>query len=1370
MSDAPTTDAPGRPRPRRPGSGLRGLAILALGAVAAVLALFAAAALLLDTGPGRRFVAGEIARQRLDNGLRVRIGRIDGSIYGRMTLRDVTVSDLQGPFVRAPALTVDWRPLPLLVSKHLVFEELSAQTIDLLRQPALKATVPKPNQPLLPQVSITVRRLRVGTLTLEPAVDGKLRRMTFAGSADLTHRRARLELAAQALQTSAQAGGDRLAIRLDAAPDQDRLLLDAHAYGPADGVIAGLVHAQAPLSLDLAGRGTWRAWRGRLDARVGAQSLVAAELSEASGVYRARGRAAPGLLAKGLLVRLSDPWVAFDLTGSMTKRVVQLKGGLTSPQAALTLAGGVNLADNSFRKMLVRVRLAQPKALAPGLTGVDVAANLALDGPMARPRVDYDLAARSLGFGGDALEAPKANGRVQLGTGSRLQLQVHATAARLSTPKLAAELVTGIRLDGQLSGSWTGSAKGRIDLRSSGLSFAADISGSTLTNRYEATGKGRLEAAAVRAFGLEGVLGGPADVSADLVRAPGVAVQVKSLQLTSPEIRLTQASGELRADGGLVVQAEADTTRYGPVALTAGGTLKSPTAHLTAAHPVIGIPLTNLDAMVSRPGPAWQVVASAGTGYGALAADFDLTLAPAETDVDIHKASLGGLDVAGRLARGPEGPFAGQLALQGDGLTGQLHLSADGALQQVDVEARADKARLPFKPAVTVASGEINGRVVLAPGEPAITAHADLTGVRQGGLELAAAKADVQLRGGSGHATLSAKGTRAQPFDLVSTVTISPAAFAVDAKGTANRLAFHLLQPARVVKAGEAWRLEPATLVLPSGRIDASGSFGRGLGLSLRLQQVDLSMSQSIAPSLGLSGMATGDVDIALPAGGGEPQGRAQLQLTGLTRSGLTTVSEPVDVNLIGSLAGQGADLDAVVRRRGVVIGRLQTRLIPAAAGPSWIARLRAGTISGGVRFDGPSEALWALSGLSGQEISGPIAIGADVSGRVNAPQMRGVIRANDLRYDNTRYGTRIESLAIQGSFAGTRLQLDSLKGKAGAGTISGSGYVDLSLADGLPVDLKLTLDKAQLARGSDLSAALSGKVEVTNSRQSGGLVSGDLAVNNARYQVARRGAEETLELQGVHLKGQPLEEETSESHVLSFSRWKLDVRIRADNQIFVEGMGLDSEWRADLRINGDLHRPVLVGDITAIRGNYNFGGRQLQLTDGLIHLNGSSPPNPTLAIDASSSVNDVTATINVAGTAQEPQITFTSTPALPQDEVLARLLFGASTPQLSPLQAVQLAASLNALRGARGLDPLGKLSQAIGVQNLAFTSGVNGQGAGIGVGKYISRRIYVLVTTDTRGFAATQVQVALTKTLNLLSQVSSMGTSNLSLQYSHRY
>jgi translocation and assembly module TamB len=1376
MTDVPDIDAPETPRPpppprRPPPWRLLGRVGLWIAEVVGVIVAFAIVAiLLLNTSSGRRLIVDEIGRHRLPNGLALQVGRIDGSIYGRMVLRDVTVSDLRGPFLRTPALTLDWRPLALL-SKHVDLNELSADSIDLLRRPVLKAgPPPKPGQPVLPSISITLSRLRIGTFTLEPPVIGSLRRLTLAGSADLVHRRARVDLDAQALRVDGQAGGDRLLVKLDAEPDRNRLFLEAHANGPADGIIAGLARVRAPISLDLGGRGTWRLWRGRVDARVGPRLLLGADLAEASGVYSARGQAAPGLLMKGLVAAMADPSAAFDVTGSVAKKVLSLQGRFVSPQASVALNGGVGLADSTLRKMQARVELTRPQALSPRLTGEGVVANLVLNGPFARPAVDYVLAARRLGIAGDVLEAVNAKGRVQLGAGSRLQLEVHGAAARLSAPGKPGSLVTDIRLDGKVAGVWTGAVTGRIDLRSSAVNLTADVSGSTRSNRYAATATGRLETPGVRALGLESVLGGPASFQAALATAPGVTVQVQSLQLTSPGLKVTRAEGVLRADGGLSLQAEADSTAYGPLTLTAGGSLKSPNARLIAAHPNIGIQLTNLDAQLTRPGPAYRIVATAGTPYGPFAADLALTLG-AQLAVDIQRASVDGLVLAGHLVRTPEGPFSGALTLTGEGLNGQARLSPQGAIQEADLVLRAHRARLPLNPALTIGGGIITGHAVLTPGTPSITARAELVDVGQGSVQLATARLNLDYRNGVGRAALLARGAGEAPFDLASTASMTPTAIRIDIHGSANRIAFHLQRPAEIVKVADGWRLEPASLMLPSGRLDASGSFGRGYRLSLRLEQVDLGMSQGFAPQLGLGGTASGSVDLTAGEGSAMPEGRAVLQFTGVTRSGLVTVSEPVDMNVLASLGASGADFGAVLRRRGAVIGRLQARLTPAATGQSWMARLQAGTVSGGIRYDGPAEALWAVSGVSGQEIAGPIAIGADVSGRLDAPELRGIIRANDLRYQNTKYGTRFDNLAIQGTFSGTRLELVTLSGKAGSGTLQGSGYVDLSLANGLPVDLKLALDRAQLARSSDLSAALTGNIRVTNSRRSGGLISGDLRVNNARYAVERQASTEVVELQGVRRKGQPLEAEEAENPVLPASHWKLDVRVRADNQILVSGMGLNSEWRADLRISGDLHHPVVVGDVTSIRGTYAFGGRQLELTDGVIHLDGESPPNPTLAITASATVNDVTATINVAGTARDPQITFTSSPSLPQDEVLSRLLFGASTPQLSPLQAVQLAASLNALRGrGGGMNPLGKLGQAVGVQNLTFTAGAGNQGAGVGVGKYIGNRIYVQVSTDTKGLAVTQIQIALTRALSLLSQVSSLGTSNLSLRYSHRY
>ncbi|MBE7218027.1 MAG: translocation/assembly module TamB, partial [Caulobacteraceae bacterium] len=704
---------------------------------------------------------------------------------------------------------------------------------------------------------------------------------------------------------------------------------------------------------------------------------------------------------------------------------------------------------------------------------------------------------------------------------------------------------------------------------------------------------------------------------------------------------------------------------------------------------------------------------------------------------------------------------------------------------RVDVNLRAADARLPLQPPLTIARGTITATALLYPGAPQVTARAQLSGVRRGDLLVADARLAADLRGGNGRVTLSASGRSGVPFAVAADVGIAPDLYRVGLQGTVNKIPLRLAQPAVIRKVGTDFVLAPTTLLLQSGRVDLSGRFGRTQALQARLQGLDLSLVQAFAPSLAINGVASGVVDATLPPGGATPVVRANLQVARFTRSGLTTVSEPVDLALLATLNPGGAEAHAIVRRRGAVVGRVQARLAPIPAGGApWFKRIASAPVSGGVRYDGPSEVLWALTGVSGQELTGPIAIGADVSGRLERPRITGVIRADALRYENATTGTVLDHIAIDGRFLDTRLQLDKLTANAGRGSLSGSGYADLSAANGFPIDLRFTLKNAQLARSDDISATASGSLAVTNSAAMGALVTGDITVDQARYAIARQGAAQVVDLEGVHRKG---DRKSVAAEALAAdakaggkaaasgppSVWKLNVKVHAPAHIFVTGMGLEAEWSSDLTVTGDAAHPTVVGDIKLVRGTFSFAGRQLTLSNGTIHLNGSSPPDPELDLAASTTVEGVTATINIGGTAQHPQITFSSQPVLPQDEVLSRLLFGSSVTQLSPLQAVQLAAALNSLRGGGGgLNPLGKLRAAAGLDRLNFYGAdkTSGRGPSVGAGKYISSNIYVEVTTDARGYTATQIEIGLTKTLRLLSQVGSFGGSNLKLRYSRDY
>src|SRR5262249_49096857 len=125
-----------------------------------------------------------------------------------------------------------------------------------------------------------------------------------------------------------------------------------------------------------------------------------------------------------------------------------------------------------------------------------------------------------------------------------------------------------------------------------------------------------------------------------------------------------------------------------------------------------------------------------------------------------------------------------------------------------------------------------------------------------------------------------------------------------------------------------------------------------------------------------------------------------------------------------------------------------------------------------------------------------------------------------------------------------------------------------------------------------------------------------------------------------------------------------------------------------------------------------------------------------------------------------------TSTPSLPQDEILARLLFGESASQLTALQLAQTGAALATLSGigggGGGLNPLTKIQKALGLDRLSVGSAPNTtgnpnaqtSGATISAGRYVSNRVFVAGRQTTTGNTQIEVDVDLTRHLKLQARL----------------
>ena len=221
-----------------------------------------------------------------------------------------------------------------------------------------------------------------------------------------------------------------------------------------------------------------------------------------------------------------------------------------------------------------------------------------------------------------------------------------------------------------------------------------------------------------------------------------------------------------------------------------------------------------------------------------------------------------------------------------------------------------------------------------------------------------------------------------------------------------------------------------------------------------------------------------------------------------------------------------------------------------------------------------------------------------------------------------------------------------------------------------------------------------------------------------------------------------------------------------------MQGRGLNAELGGDLHIGGTTATPRVAGGFELIRGTFALASTQLTFTKGTMGFNGAGLKNkidPTLDFTAQTTVADATTTLHVTGLADSPQFDLSSSPPLPQDEILARLLFGESASQLTALQIAEIGAALATLSGASGggPNPLAKVQKTLGLDRLsvggASNSGATGtqtSGASVEAGRYLSNRVFVGAKQSTTGSSQVEVDVDLSKHLKLRTRLANGTTT----------
>jgi translocation and assembly module TamB len=559
-------------------------------------------------------------------------------------------------------------------------------------------------------------------------------------------------------------------------------------------------------------------------------------------------------------------------------------------------------------------------------------------------------------------------------------------------------------------------------------------------------------------------------------------------------------------------------------------------------------------------------------------------------------------------------------------------------------------------------------------------------------------------------------------------------------------LALRLNAPARVDFA-KGFTVDHLRASLNQAQIALAGRISPRLDLTASLHNVTPDLARPFEPALQAVGLL--NADARLTGSMVAPVGTVHLSATGLRmRAGAAASLPPANIAALVRLNGREAAVDARADAG--------PKLHLAATGTAPLSADGALALHAGGNFD--VVLLDPILQVGGRQARGLAALDVTATGSARAPVLAGSLTLDQGEVQDFTQGVHLTNVTARIEALGDTLHITRLTANAAPGTISVTGTVG-ALSPGLPVDLRITARRARPLASDLLTATFDADLTVQGHAAGQLRAAGKVAIKQADINVPNTFPPSVAVLD-VRRPGDRPPPPASESAPASEVR--LDLSVDAPRGIFVRGHGLDSELGGTLTVGGTAAAPQVSGGFDMRRGQFSLAGTTLNFSRGRIGFDGmgvAGKIDPTLNFEADSYQGGITATLKVTGYADAPKIALSSVPDLPQDEVLAHLLFGQSMKQLSALQIAEIGAALAELSGVGGgADPMGMLRKGLGLDRLSVGGGTNGAGATVQAGRYVARGVYVGAKQSAGGAGGTQAQVQIDLTRHLKLQTT-LGT-----------
>ena len=401
--------------------------------------------------------------------------------------------------------------------------------------------------------------------------------------------------------------------------------------------------------------------------------------------------------------------------------------------------------------------------------------------------------------------------------------------------------------------------------------------------------------------------------------------------------------------------------------------------------------------------------------------------------------------------------------------------------------------------------------------------------------------------------------------------------------------------------------------------------------------------------------------------------------------------------------------------------------------------------------------------------VQGRLETDLTLDGTAQAPLLKGEILFKDGYIRQAETGTVLSDIQLYATAEAQRINIVTAFARDGeGGKISAQGHLDWhDFYSPQAIQLILTATNAHIIETPNVKGAINGNIQLTGG-MAGMAVTGNLNVAPLEINIDSTPAASIPQLVVREIYDTADKKAKTTSKLPKIT---LDIIIEVVNRAFIRGRGLTTELAGKVLIKGTVKKPKIAGDFKTHRGQIKLLQKPINLSEGRAQFSNKAF---TFLIPATYKTGTTEIKIAVSGSQENIKLDLSSVPELPQEEILSRLLFGDSVENITALQAMSLASSINTLSNGSSFNPLNITRDKLGFDSLRVgqDSEEDGGGVNVGVGKYLNERVYLELERSSNPTQPWQgnLKIDITSDISIESSTAGNGKNSPSLEWRRDY